>query len=163
MKSWIVILVVMAAVALPAAHAHSLFNSAEQTIGDHRVQIATLPEFPQVGEDSTILLRITDRDYNEIDRFTMGMRIFLNDEQIRAYNPESIEGSHWEGRFVFETAGNHIVKVDLYDQDVTTYTFNMSTQSPFGYIFFISIIVGAAIFSIIIAYIYAPRVFRPRH
>ena len=30
-------------------YAHSLFNSAEEFIGGYRVQIATLPEFPQIG------------------------------------------------------------------------------------------------------------------
>ena len=32
------------------AYGHSLFNSSEQTLGDYRVQIATQPEFPQIGE-----------------------------------------------------------------------------------------------------------------
>ena len=32
------------------AYGHSLFNSAEQTLGNYRVQIATLPEFPQIGD-----------------------------------------------------------------------------------------------------------------
>ena len=64
------------------AQAHSLFNSSEETLGDYRVQIATQPEFPQIGEKSEVLIRVTDTDYNEVDRFTMGMRIFLNEEQI---------------------------------------------------------------------------------
>ena len=61
------------------AQAHSLFNSSEETLGDYRVQIATQPEFPQIGEKSEVLIRVTDTDYNEVDRFTMGMRIFLNE------------------------------------------------------------------------------------
>ena len=62
------------------AQAHSLFNSSEETLGDYRVQIATQPEFPQIGENSQVLLRITDKDYNEVERFTMGMRMFFNEE-----------------------------------------------------------------------------------
>ena len=151
---------------ISSVNAHSLFNSAEQTIGNNRVQIATLPEFPQIGEESTILFRITDRDYNEVDRFTMGIRIFFNDEQITAFRPEVHEGSHWETSFVFEHPGNHIVKVDLYDVEgedgVITYTFNMSTQSPFGYIFIVSITIGATIFAIVIGYIYLPRIIRSK-
>ena len=58
------------------ADAHSLFNSAEEFIGGYRVQIATLPEFPQIDEKSQIRLRITDVDFNEIDGFTLGMRVF---------------------------------------------------------------------------------------
>ena len=76
--------------------AHSLFNSGEQTMGPYRVQIATLPEFPQIGEESKLLLRITDQDYNEVDRFTMGLEIYFDDELVDAFPQKSYEGSHWE-------------------------------------------------------------------
>ena len=146
------------------ASAHSLFNSAEQFLGGYRVQIATLPEFPNVGETSQLLLRVTDGDFNEVDRFTMGIRIFFNDEQVDDIPPKSIEGSHWIIDYVFERPGNHIFRVDLYDMPgtsgVLTYTFNMSTQSPFGYIFFISISTGAIIFTVVMTYIYLPKRFR---
>jgi hypothetical protein len=33
----------------------------------------------------------------------------------------------------------------------------MSTQSPFGYIFFISIIIGAIIFAVVLGYVYIPK------
>lgn len=145
-----------------AAHAHSLFNSAEEFVGGFRVQIATLPEFPQIGEDSRVLIRVTDADFEEVDRFTMGMRFTFNGEQVHAVPPAAVEGSHWEGTFVFDSPGNHIVYVDLYDMggdgETVTYTFNLSTQSPFGYIFIVSITVGASVFGVLMAYIYLPRV-----
>ena len=126
--------------------------------------MATLPEFPQIEETSQILLRVTDGDFEEIDRFTMGMRIFYNDEQIDAVSPSSYEGSHYEMDYIFENPGNHIFKIDLYDMEGTegilTYTFNMSTQSPFGYIFIVSIAVGSGIFAIILGYIYIPKKLR---
>lgn len=146
----------------PAAHAHSLFNSAEEFVGGFRVQIATLPEFPQIGEESQVLIRVTDADFEEVDRFTMGMRFTFAGEQVHAVPPAAIEGSHWEGAFVFDSPGNHIVYVDLYDMAgdgrTVTYTFNLSTQSPFGYIFIVSITVGASVFGVLMAYIYLPRV-----
>ena len=148
---------------IPEASAHSLFNSAEQTIGDYRMQIATLPEFPQVGETSQILFRLTDRDLNEVDRFDMGIRVYFNDDQIETYPIQSIEGGHWEMDYVFQTSGNHIFKVDVYDlgeKGVLTYTFNMSTQSPFGYVFIIAITIGAGMFAIVVGYVYLPKRFR---
>ena len=148
----------------PAVYAHSLFNSAEQFIGGYRVQVATLPEFPQIGDTSQILFRVTDENYEEIDRFTMGIRIFYNDDQIDAFSPQSHEGSHWESDYVFENPGNHIFKVDLYNMEgtsgVLTYTFNTSTQSPFGYIFFIAITIGALFFVGMMGYIYLPKIFK---
>ncbi len=144
---------------------HSLFNSSEEFLGGYRVQIATLPEFPQIGEASQILLRVTDADFEEVERMTIGMRVFFNQDQIHAVAPSRIEGGHLETDFVFETQGNHIVKVDLYDvgdRGVLTYTFNMSTQSPFGYIFIISITIGASIFAIVIGYVYVPKYVRSK-
>ncbi len=156
-------LAALAAAAPGQAHAHSLFNSAEEFIGGFRVQIATLPEFPQIGEESKILLRITDAEFEEIDGFTMGVRFTYHGEQISAVSPTFVSGSHWETAFVFENSGNHIVHVDLYGMGggdgITTYTFNVGTQSPFGYIFFAAITVGAATFAVIMGYIYLPRAF----
>ena len=143
------------------ANAHSMFNSAEKFEAGYRVQVATLPEFPQIDEPSQFLVRVTDGDFEEVDRFTIGIRVFYNDEQIDAVPQTSIEGAHWDLDYVWKNSGNHIVKVDLYDmgenQGITTYTFNMGTQNPFGYIFFIAIIIGACSLAIVVAYIYLPK------
>ncbi|MFQ5573704.1 MAG: hypothetical protein ACE5EJ_05595 [Nitrosopumilaceae archaeon] len=167
-RLWLAVLVffIFSSIAISEAYAHSLFNSAEKFLGGYRVQVATLPEFPNIGENSQILFRVTDEDFNEVDRFTMGVRVFFNDEQVYKFQQKSHDGSHWETNFVFERPGNHIFKVDLYDmpdaKEVLTYTFNMSTQSPFGYVFFISIIIGASIFTIVIGYIYLPKILKFR-
>ena len=148
------------------ASAHSMFNSAEEFIGGYRVQIATLPEFPQIGEKSQLLFRITDGDFVEVDRFTMGVRVFINEQQILGFAPTSYEGAHWETDFVFESPGIHLVKVDLYDMPGTsgaiTYTFNISTQSPFGYIFIIAIAIGSMTLAGVMSYVYLPKLFRSR-
>ena len=94
------------------ANAHSLFNSSEETLGEYRIQIATQPEFPQIGEKSQVLIRVTDLDYNEVDDFTMGIRIFFNEEQIQAIRPNSVDGAHWSTDFIFRDSGNHIFRVD---------------------------------------------------
>lgn len=164
------IMIVLIALTLSAftsdAYAHSLFNSAESFLGGYRVQVATLPEFPQIDETSQILVRVTDVDFNEVDRFTMGMRFFYNDQQIDAIPPKSFEGGHWNFDYVWKNSGNHIVKIDLYDMNgesgILTYTFNMGTQSPFGYIFIISIAIGAIMFAVVVSYVYLPKRFRSR-
>lgn len=142
-------------------HAHSMFNSAEQFQGGYRVQVATLPEFPQIGEPSQILFRVTNEDFVEVDRFTMGVRFFYNNQQIDTITPKSYESGHHEFNYVWEKPGNHIVRVDLYDigdnTGVLTYVFNMSTQSPFGYIFIIAITIGAITLGGVILYIYLPK------
>lgn len=146
------------------AFAHSMFNSAEEFYAGYRVQVATSPEFPQIGEPSQLLVRVTDADFNEVDRFTMGIRFFYDGQQIDAIMPQSHEGGHWDYDYVWKNQGNHIVKIDLYDMGgnagVLTYTFNMGTQSPFGYIFIIAITIGALTFAVVIGYIYLPKRFK---
>jgi hypothetical protein len=146
--------------------AHSMFNSAESFLGGYRVQVATLPEFPQIGEPSTLLVRVTDSDFEEVDGFTMGIRFFYNEQQIDAIPPKSYPGAHVDYEYIWERSGNHIVRVDLYDMEenpgVLTYTFNMGTQSPFGQIFFIAIIIGALTMLGVIIYIYFPNKLKPR-
>ncbi len=147
-----------------SAEGHSMFNSAEKFYAGYRVQVATAPEFPQVGEPSQFLLRVTDADFEEVDGFTMGIRIMFNDQQVDAVPPTSIEGGHWDFDYVWRSSGNHIVLVDLYDMGgkpgVLTYTFNMGTQSPFGYIFFLAITIGALCFAGVVGYIYVPKFFK---
>ena len=156
-----VFFILMLAPIFSEAHGHSMFNSAESTIGGYRIQVATLPEFPEIGEPSQILFRVTDVDFEEVDRFTLGARIFYNGQQIDAIPPNSYEGAHVEMEHVWQNSGNHIVRVDLYDMEgtsgVLTYTFNMGTQSPFGIIFFVAITIGALTLGLVVAYVYFPE------
>lgn len=160
---WFVIFLLFV-IPVSEAFAHSMFNSAEEFYGGYRVQVATAPEFPQIGETSQLLVRVTDADFNEVDRFTMGIRFFFNGQQVDAIQPQSHIGGHWDYDYVWKQQGNHIVKIDLYDMQgnpgVLTYTFNMGTQSPFGYIFIIAITIGAMTFASVVGYIYLPKIFK---
>ncbi len=147
------------------AFAHSMFNSSEKFEAGYRVQVATLPEFPEIGEPSIFLVRVSEGfDYEEVDGFTMGIRIYYNEELVDTIPPKSIEGAHWDIDYVWKNSGNHIVEVDLYNmggnQEVLTYTFNMGTQNPFGYIFFLAITVGAMGLVIVAGIIYLPKKFK---
>ncbi len=147
------------------ANAHSMFNSGEKFEAGYRIQVATLPEFPEIGEPSQFLVRVTNGfDFEEVERFTMGIRIYFNEELVDTIPPKSIEGAHWDIDYVWKNSGNHIVKVDLYDigknQGVVTYTFNMGTQNPFGYIFFTAITIGALGLVIVAGIVYLPKKFK---
>jgi hypothetical protein len=147
------------------AYAHSMFNSAEKFEAGYRVQVATAPEFPQIGEPSQFRVKVSQGfDYAEVNGFTMGMRIFFNEQQVDTIPVTHIEGDHWDFDYVWRTQGNHIVLIDLYNigenQGITTYTFNMGTQSPFGYIFFSAIIVGALSLLGVVIYIYVPELIK---
>jgi hypothetical protein len=128
------------------ASAHSLFNSADEKIGTHRIQIATLPEIPTVNEKSQILFRVLDDNENEVGKFRMGVRIYYNDVLVDTFPVQYHENGHWETDYVFTHPGIHIFRVDLYDVadngGVLTYTFNVSTLNPFGYIFYYVVIAG---------------------
>jgi hypothetical protein len=148
-----------------SADAHSMFNSAEQTYGDYRVQVATAPEFPQIDEPSQFLIKVTKGfEYEEVDDFTMGIRVYYNGQQVDAIPPTVVTGSHWDFDYVWRNVGNHIVKVDLYDMEgstgILTYTFNMGTQSPFGFVFIGAITTGAFVFVGVMLYIYLPKILK---
>ena len=166
MRSTLLIFIILfsSVSAINTAYAHSLFNSAEEFYGGYRVQVATTPEFPQIDEPSQLLVRVTDADFEEVDSFTMGIRVFYNDQQVNAIPPTTIKTGHWDIDYIWKNQGNHIVLIDLYDMDGTkgtlTYTFNMGTQSPFGVIFIAAITIGALIFAGIIGYIYLPGFFK---
>ena len=162
---FIFILVFSSIVVFDNVYAHSMFNSAEKYEAGYRVQVATAPEFPQIGEPSQFRVKVTEGfEYKDVDRFTMGMRIFFNEQQVDTIPPTSIEGPHWDFDYVWRTQGNHIVLIDLYDmgdnQGILTYKFNMGTQSPFGMIFFAAITVGALCLTGVVVYIYVPKVFK---
>ena len=145
----------------PEAEAHPLFNSGEEWIGDYRVQIATLPEIPEVGEKIQVLLRIVDADFQELDQFTLGIRIFYDGEHIDAVMPKMHQNGHVEMDYIFEMSGNHVFRVDLYDVSkdgqALTYTFNISAQNPFGYIFISAVTMGGIMTAIIFAYVYLSK------
>ena len=144
------------------AYGHSMFNSAEKFESGYRVQVATAPEFPQIGQPSQFMVRVTDADFEEVDRFTMGIRFLFNDRVVDTVPPKSVEGGHWDFEHVWRNQGNHIVEVYLYDMPgsdgMITYKFNMGTQSPFGYIFIVAITVGALCFAGVMGYVYLPRI-----
>ena len=152
-------------VGVDSGYAHSMFNSAEQSYGGYRVQVGTAPEFPQIDEPSQFLIKVTKGfDYEEVDNFTMGIRIYYNDQQVDAIPPTPIKGAHWDFDYTWKNIGNHIIKVDLYDMnesdEILTYTFNMGTQSPFGFVFIGAITTGAFVMVGIMLYIYLPRILK---
>ena len=109
------------------------------------------------------MVRVTDENFEEVESFTMGIRVFYNDKQVNAIPPTTIKEGHWDIDYIWGKQGNHIVLIDLYDMEGTqgtlTYTFNMGTQSPFGVIFIAAITIGAISFAVVIGYIYLPRNF----
>ena len=146
---------------IPEAEAHALFNSGEEWIGDYRVQIATLPEIPAVDEEIQVLFQVVDSDFQELDQFTMGIRVFYNGEQIDAIMPKMYQNGHMEMDYIFEMSGNHIFRVDLYnisqDGRVLTYTFNIGAQNTFGFIFISAVSMGGIMTAIIFIYVYFSR------
>jgi len=143
---------------IPEAEAHPMFNSGEEWIGDHRIQIATLPEIPAVDEKIQVLFQVVDADFQELDQFTMGIRIFYDGEQIDAVMPKIYQNGHMEMDYIFEMSGKHVFRVDLYDVAddgrPLTYTFNISSQNTFGFVFISAVTMGGMMTAIIFIYVY---------
>ncbi|MGI0082374.1 MAG: hypothetical protein ACREAF_06840 [Nitrosopumilaceae archaeon] len=138
-----------------------MFNSATQKIGNYKVQVATIPEIPATGEKTQILFRVLDDADNEVEKFRMGVRIFYKDVLVDTIPPQYHEGGHWDTNYVFRESGNHIFRADLYDvaenSGIISYTFNISTLNPFGYIFIYVISAGGIACLAIIVWILISR------
>jgi len=143
---------------IPEVEAHPMFNSGEEWIGDYRIQIATLPEIPAVDEEIQVLFQVVDTDFQELDQFTMGIRIFYDGEQIDAVMPKIYQNGHMEMDYIFEMSGNHVFRVDLYDIEddgqQLTYTLNISSQNTFGFVFISAVTMGGMMTAIIFIYVY---------
>ncbi len=147
-----------------SAYADPVFNSAEQFYGGYGVQVSTTPEFPQIGEPSQFLVRVTNEEHVEVDRSTIGIRVFHNSQQVGEITPTSVDSGHLDFDYVWRNTGNHIVKVDLYDMPgsdgILTYTFNMGTQSPFGTVFIGAIATGTLVCVGMMAYVFLPKILK---
>jgi len=143
---------------IPGAEAHPMFISGEEWIGDHRIQIATLPELPAVGEEIQVLFQVEDADFQELDQFTMGIRVFYDGEQIDAIMPKMFQIGHMEMDYIFEMSGNHVFRVDLYDVandgQPLTYSFNISSLDTLGFVFIGAVTMGGIMTAIIFIYVY---------
>ena len=108
------------------------------------------------------LLRAVDVDFQELENFTLGIRIFdVTGEQIDAIIPTSYQNGHVEMDYIFEMSGNHVFRVDLYDVaadgEPLTYTFNISSQDTFGFVFIGAITMGGIMTAIIFIYVYLSK------
>lgn len=140
------------------SYSHSLFNSAGQIIGKYYVQIATDPEIPTTGEDAKILLRVSTEETNmEVTDIPITISITKNGVEVHRTPQIVVTEGHYEFDYKFLEPGNYIFYIDLLDLYFTgktiTYTFNIGTLNPFGYIFFSMISIGVSVPLIIIAII----------
>ena len=91
----------------------------------------------------------------------MGIRIFYAGEQIDAVMPNMYQNGHMEMDYIFEMSGNHVFRVDLYDVaadgEPLTYTFNISTQDTFGFVFISAVTMGGIMTAIIFIYVYLSK------
>jgi len=160
----IFVLIFLAYSGFDFVYANSMFNSAEQFYGGYRIQVSTTPEFPQIDEPSQFLVKVTNEDYVEVDRSTIGIRVFYNNQQVGEITPTFVESGHLDFDYVWRNTGNHIVKIDLYDMpgsdEILTYTFNMGTQSPFGIVFIGAITTGTLVFVGMMMYIFLPKILK---
>jgi hypothetical protein len=122
------------------SYSHGLFNSAGQTIGKYYVQIATDPEIPTTGQDAQILLRVSTEENIEVTDIPITVSITKNGVELHRSPQILVTNGHYEFDYKFLEPGNYIVYIDLLDLYFTgkiiTYTFNIGTLNPFGYIFF---------------------------
>jgi len=120
--------------------AHQLFNSSGEKIGNYYVQVATDPEIPTTGQNVKIMLRISSIDGTELSDVPISISITKNGQEIDKIPQIVVTGGHYELNYKFLEQGNYVFYIDVNDiyftGKIITYIFNISTLSPFGYIFY---------------------------
>ena len=120
--------------------AHQLFNSSGEKIGNYYVQVATDPEIPTTGKNVKIMLRISSIDGTELSDVPISISITKNGQEIDKIPQIVVTGGHYELNYKFLEQGNYVFYIDVNDIYFTgktiSYIFNISTLSPFGYIFY---------------------------
>ena len=122
-------------------YAHQLFNSAGQKIGKYYVQVATDPEIPTTGQNTKIMMRISSTDGTELSDVPISIEVVRNSQDIEKFPQIIVTNGHHEFDYKFLESGNYVFYVYLQDiyhsgGKTITYTFNLSTLNPFGYIFY---------------------------
>ena len=122
-------------------YAHQLFNSSGQKIGKYYVQVATDPEIPTTGENTKIMMRVSSTDGTELSAVPISIEIMKNSQDIDKIPQIMVTNGHHEFDYKFLEPGNYVFYVYLQDiyhsgGKTITYTFNISTLNPFGYIFY---------------------------
>ncbi len=120
--------------------AHQLFNSSGEKIGNYYVQVATDPEIPTTGQNVKIMMRISSVDGTELSDVPISISITKNGQEIEKIPQIIVTGGHYDLNYKFLEQGNYVFYIDVNDIYFTgktiTYIFNISTLSPFGYIFY---------------------------
>lgn len=58
-----------------------------------------------------ILSKVTDVDFEDVDRFTMIKDSDIHGIQLDTIRPQSHEGGHWEMNYVLDIPRNYILRV----------------------------------------------------
>lgn len=133
-------------------------NAESEVIGNYQVVVTTNPLTPMVNKTTNMEFKVynynqgtygDNSNYAEtgVNHFTMGIRVFYNDQLVDNINPQVHMGDSWSMDYTFHRSGNHVLKIDLYDADrnnqVITYIFNIPVNTIFGPIFEYILIAGS--------------------
>ena len=108
------------------------FSANSVRIGNYEIQLYTMPSIPEVGKD--------------IEKFRTNLKIY-HDDLLHSYPSTDYNNGKMDTNYVFEEAGNHILRVDLLDLKnaaTASYAFNVTVIPAYGTIFSYLIIAGIA-------------------
>ena len=143
MKVYALLVLIVLNIIIINAEAHSLFNSETNRIAGYKIQIATDPEIPSEGDNTKIMLAVTDRDGNELNEVILSLIILQGDRVELEYGPELVKNGHLAIDHRFSKPGIYIVEVSIYENDkIITTKFDIGVTRTLSMIFISLVIVG---------------------
>ena len=124
---------------------HPSFSTDSTRIGNYEIKVGTTPPVPEVGKETKIHLQVLDEKGIPVDSFRMGVQIYHNDDLLKSFPPADHGQGLYDIDFVFAEAGNHIIRVDLFDPskgEIISHAFNVGVLNFYMNMFTYVVIAG---------------------
>ena len=120
------------------AYADPLKNSIRQVIGNYNMEMRTDPKIPVAGQTTTISLRISSVNGDDLVDLPIVIRISNGGNELERTNPILVPYGHYVYKHTFSEAGIYALDVDINDTNYSgqniVFTFPINVSSSFdGY------------------------------
>jgi hypothetical protein len=118
------------------AYADPLKNSIRQVIGNYNMEMRTDPKIPVAGQTTTISLRISSVNGDDLVDLPIVIRISNGENELERTNPILVPYGHYVYKYTFSDAGIYALDIDINDTSYSgqniVFTFPINVSSSFA-------------------------------
>src|ERR1051325_2856127 len=118
------------------AYADPLKNSIRQVIGNYNMEMRTDPKIPVAGQTTTISLRISSVNGDDLVDLPIVIRISNGENELERTNPILVPYGHYIYKYTYSDAGIYALDIDINDTSYSgqniVFTFPINVSSSFA-------------------------------